>query len=259
MPPEEEQLRKFSRRYFRLATVSLFLMAFLRGISLFFFSIFFWPALGFGILGFYYRWAARKEEEAKTAQWHQPDYPSPSNSNKRITLMVIASAVFLLVIISSLFSSKKSNETSNETTQTVEPESQQEKTQSSDYNNALQEYNNQNYRSSISIARKALIGEPNNNELMLVLCEDYGALKQNDSSFVWFDRAYQNGARSAELSHWLGYLYDDKGSISQGVQFYKDALKQDSTRNQIYDRLAELEPNKAEWYKKKSAQWAEKK
>jgi len=259
MQPEEEQLKKLSRRYFRLAIVSLFLMAFLRGLSPFFFSIFFWPALGLGILGFYYQWAARKEDQAKTAQWHQPDPSAPSGvKNKRVILMVIASAVFLLVIISSLFSSNKSDDSSNETTKTEEPESQQEDTNPSEYDRALLEYNKQNYRLSISIARKALIDDPKNNDLMLVLGEDYGALKQKDSSFVWFDRAYQNGARNAELSHWLGYLYDDQGSTSQGIQFYKDALKQDSTRTQIYDRLAELEPEKADWYKKKSSQWAQK-
>lgn len=262
MQPEEEQLKKLSRRYFRLAVVSLFLLAILRGLSSFFFTLFFWPAVGFGILAVYYQRAAKKEEEAKTAQWHQPDASSSSGfKNKRITLMVIVSAVFLLVIISSFFSSRKSNETpsSNDTTRAVEPESHQVETKSSQYDEALQEYNSQNYRLSISIARKALIGVPNSNDLMLVLGEDYGALKQNDSAFVWFDRAYQNGARSAELSHWLGYLYDDKGSISQGIQFYKDAVKQDSTRVQIYDRLAELEPEKSGWYKKKSNQWAEKK
>ncbi|HEV8514234.1 MAG TPA: hypothetical protein VGQ59_13220 [Cyclobacteriaceae bacterium] len=260
MQPEEEQLKKLSSRYFQFAVVCLFLMAFLRGLSPFFFTLFFWPALGLGIIGFYYQRAARKEEDAKTAQWHQPEYPTPTNSNKRITLIVIASAVFLLVIISSLFSSNKDTDTSShETTQPVEEDSQQEEIKSSEYDIAVQEFNNQNYKQSISIARNAIIRDPNNSDLMLILGEDYGALKQKDSSFVWFDRAYQNGARSAELSHWLGYLYDDKGSISQGIQFYKDALKQDSTRTQIYDRLAELEPNKAEWYKKKSAQWAEKK
>jgi tetratricopeptide (TPR) repeat protein len=260
MQPEEEQLKKLSRRYFRLAVISLFLMALLRGLSSFFFTLFFWPGVGFGILAFYYQRAAKKEEEAKTAQWHQPDSAPSSNSNKRITLIVIVSAVSLLVIISSLISSMKGSDTSsNETTQTTEPESQQEETKSSEYDKALLEYNNQNYRQSISIARKALIGDPNNNDLMQILGENYGALKQKDSSFVWFDLAYQNGARSAELSHWLGYLYDDKGSTSQGIQFYKDALKQDSTRTQIYDRLAELEPEKAVWYKKKSSQWAEKK
>jgi len=262
MQPEEEQLKKLSKRYIQLTVISLFLMALLQGLSSFFFTLFFWPAVGFGILAFYYQRAAKKEEEAKTAQWHQPDSASTSNSNnKRMTLIVIVSAVSLLVIISSLISSKKSSDTSssNETTQTAEPESQQEETKSSEYDRALQEYNNQNYKQSISIARKALIGDPNNNDLMLVLGDDYGALKQNDSSFVWFDRAYQNGTRSAYLSHWLGYLYDDKGSISQGIQFYKDALKQDSTRTQIYDRLAELEPEKADWYKKKSSQWAQKK
>jgi hypothetical protein len=261
MQPEEEQLRKLSRRYFRLAIVSLFLMAFLRGLGPFFFSLFFWPALGLGILGLYYQWVARKEEQVKTAQWHQPDYESPSGSkNKRLVLIVIVSALSLLVIISALISSKKSSDTSstNESTQTEEAESQPEETKSSAYDNALKEYNNQNYRLSISIARKALISDPNSNDLMLVLGDDYGALKQNDSSFIWFDRAYQNGARNADLSHWLGYLHDDKGNIAEGIRFYKDALKQDSTRTQIYDRLAVLEPEKAEWYKKKSALWAEK-
>ena len=259
MQPEEEQLKKLSKRYFQLAVISLFLMALLRGLSSFFFTLFFWPALGFGILAFYYQRAAKNVEEAKTAQWHQPGSATSSGSSKRMTLIVIVSAVSFLVIISSVVSSIRSSDTVNETTKTVETESQQEESKSSEYDEAFQEYNKQNYRQSISIARKALLADPNNNDLMLVLGDNYGALKQNDSSFVWFDRAYQNGARSPYLSHWLGYLYDAKGSISQGIQFYKDALKQDSTRTQIYDRLAELEPEKADWYKRKSSQWAEKK
>lgn len=268
MQPEEELLKKLSRRYFQIAVVSLFLMAFLRGLSPFFFTLFFWPALGFGILAFYYQRAARKEEEAKTAQWNQPNYGSASSSNsRRMTLIVIVSAISLLIIISSLISSMRSSETSStETNQTVEPEQKEEKQESSKekqepsaYEKAQLEYNSQNYRSSISIAREALAQDPNNNDLMLLLGDSYGFLKQNDSSFIWFDRVYQNGVRSGYLSHWLGYLYDEKGNISEGIRFYKDALKQDSTRTQIYDRLAELEPQKAKWYKKKSAQWAEKK
>ncbi len=260
MQPEEEQLKKLSKRYFQFAVASLFLMALLRGLSSFFFTLFFWPALGFGILAFYYQRAAKSEEEAKTAQWQEPNTSASSGNNKRMTLIVIASAVSLLVIVSSLISSKKGDDTSShETTQTDESDTQQEEKKSSEYDKALQGYNSQNYRESIAIARNALIKEPGNNDLLLVLGDDYGALKQYDSSFVWFDRAYQNGARSAYLSHWLGYLYDNKGSLSQGIQFYKDALKQDSARAQIYDRLAELEPEKAEWYKKKSSQWAEKK
>jgi len=176
-----------------------------------------------------------------------------------MTLIVIASAVSLLIIVISLIPSKKGNDTSRETKQTDEPELQQNEKKPTEYDRALQEYNSQNYRQSIVIARNALVTTPTNNDLMLILGDNYGALKQNDSSFLWFDRAYQNGARSPYLSHWLGYLYDNKGSISQGIQFYKDALKQDSTRTQIYDRLAELEPEKAAWYKKKSGQWAEKK
>lgn len=252
-------MERLSRRYFRLAVASLFLIALLQGLSFVFFTLFFWPALGFGIIAFYYRRAAKNEEEAKTAQWHDPDISSPPGNNKRMILIVIASALSLLVIISSLFSSKKSEETSINESAQAEPEEQEEGTGSSGYARAFQEFNNQNYRPSIVIARKALMADPGNNDLLLVLGDDYGALKQYDSAFIWFDRAYQNGARSAYLSHWLGYLYDNKGSISQGIQFYKEALQQDSGRVQIYDRLAELEPEKAAWYKKKSGQWAEKK
>jgi hypothetical protein len=259
MQSEEEQIKKLSSRYFVLSIVCFFLMALLQGLHSFFFTLFFWPALGFGILTFYYRRVAAREEEAKTAHWEQPDSSPSGFSGKRITLLVIVSAVSLLVIISALFSSKKGSTSSEEVNQKEEPESKQEEQKSSEYDRALQEYNNQNYRQSISIARKAVIADPNNNDLMLVLGDDYGALKQNDSSFVWFDRAYQNGVRSAYISHWLGYLYDDKGSTALGIQFYKGALKQDSTRTQIYDRLAELEPENAAWYKKKSSQWAEKK
>ncbi len=261
MQPQEEQIKKLSKRYAQLAIGSLFLMALLQGLHSFFFTLFFWPAIGFGVLAIYYRMAAKREEQANTAQWQQTDSPTSSGFNtKRITLFVIVSAVSLLVIISSLIPSKRKDDTSVEKTdQTVEPELQQSEKKSSEYDRALQDYNGQNYRSSISIAKKALVGDLNNNDLMLVLGDDYGALKQYDSSFIWFDRAYQNGARSAYLSHWLGYLYDEKGSLSQATEFYKDALKQDSTRTQVYDRLAELEPEKAGWYKKKSQQWAGKK
>jgi tetratricopeptide (TPR) repeat protein len=260
MEADDDYLLKLSRRYFQLAVISLFLMALLQGLHSFFFTLFFWPAVGFVVLAFYYQRAARKREQEKTAQWHDPNYPSSSTpANKRLTIIIIISAVSLLVIISSLFSSKNnSSSSSNANKESAESDSQSQPSESLDYDKALQEYNSQNFRHSISIARKALVDDPNNNDLMLVLGDDYGALKQNDSSFVWFDRAYQNGARSAYLSHWLGYLYDDKGSISQAIQFYKDALKQDSTRTQIYDRLAELEPEKASWYKAKSSQWAQK-
>src|SRR5258708_25311234 len=206
MQPEEDQIKKLSTRYTQLTIGSLFLMALLQGLHSFFFTLFFWPAIGFGVLAIYYRVAAKREEEAKTAQWQQSDPATSLGLNaKRLTLIVIVSAISLLVIISSLLSSKKNDTTSEEKTiQTDEPASQESEKKSSEYDRALQEYNNQNYRQSISIARQALIADANNNDLMLVLGDNYGALKQNDSCFVWLNRAYQNGVRSAYLSHCLG-------------------------------------------------------
>jgi tetratricopeptide (TPR) repeat protein len=260
MEADDDQLMKLSKRFFAMAVISLFLMALLQGLHSFFFTLFFWPAMGFIVLAFYYQRAAKKQEQEKTAQWRDAGYSASSNQrNKRLTLVIIIAAISVLIIVSSLFSSKNSSGDSGTNKRVAESERSSETAENPDYARAVQEYNSQNYRRSIAIAKKALVDDPNNNNFMLVLGDNYGALKQNDSSFVWFTRAYQNGVRSASLSHWLGYLYDDRGSISQAIQFYKDALKQDSTRNQIYDRLAELEPEKSAWYRAKSSQWAQKK
>ena len=259
---QEEHLKKLTNRYVQLAIVSLFLMAFLQGLHSFFFTLFFWPSVGFAVLALYYRRAAKQEEQSNTAQWQQRD-SSPSSAFKGSGIFMIAISIgvisFIAIFFSSVWSKRNDDASAKEVEKTDEPELQESEKKSSDYELALQEYNNQNYRSSISIGRKAIVNEPENKDVMLVLGDDYGALKQNDSSFIWFDRAYQKGARSAYLSHWLGYLNDDKGNQSVATEFYKDALKQDSSRTQVYDRLAELEPERAAWYKKKSAQWAKSK
>ena len=256
MEPDDGEISKLSKRYTRFAVTSFFLMALLQGLHGFFFTLFFWPALGFSALALYYRIAGKRQEQSFSSPWHQPDAAPAARANKRITLLVIVGAVSLLVIISSLFSSRKSSTSTQQTTQNNESGSEDNEMKPSSYEQALKEYDNKNYKQSISIAKQALLGDTNNNDLMLVLGDDYGGLKQQDSAFYWFNRVYQNGVRSAYLSHWLGFLYDEKGSLSQALEFYKDALKQDSSRTQVYDRLAELEPEKAAWYKKKSSQWA---
>ena len=64
-----------------------------------------------------------------------------------------------------------------------------------------------------------------------------------------FVRAYDLGVRDAFLSHVLGYLNDNAGNTSRAIDFYKEAVGMDSSRVNIYARLAELEPDRAARYK----------
>ena len=55
--------------------------------------------------------------------------------------------------------------------------------------------------------------------------------------------------RDAFLSHVLAYLHDNNGNTSRALTLYKEAVGMDSSRTDIYARLAELEPSNATKYK----------
>lgn len=261
MQENTDKLKTLYQRYLRLAIVCMFLMALLQGLHSFFFTIFFWLSVGFGILALNYFIAARHASQPNVT-WDRKNTPGESSENRRkiIIPLAIGSIVFLIFIsiLVSIFSSD-GNQSETESTSVEENGSENsDGRQSTAYQLAAKEYDNRNYQKSIAMCRRALTNEPKNLEFILLLGDNYGSLKQYDSSFIWFNKAHGLGARSAYLSHWMGFFYDEKGETSRAIEFYKDALKQDSTRTQIYDRLAELEPNYADWYKAKSAQWAPK-
>src|SRR5579859_1852120 len=132
MRENEEHTRNLSRRYTRMAVISLFLMGLLQGLHTFFFNMFFWPALGFGALALYYRIDANRQEQATTAQWHQPGFPPAPSGTKRLVQLIIVGAVSLLVVISA-FTGNKSNASTKETRQHRESDSRQAEQKPSGY------------------------------------------------------------------------------------------------------------------------------
>lgn len=259
MQTEEEGLKKLYSQYKWLTVISLYLMALLQGLHAIFFSIFFWLSLGFGLIALNYYIALRRMEQPNV-QWQRSGAGNPFQNKGKLVTNIIAIVVGLTIILITfglIFSSDDSDETQAQTqsTQEVSSEQNNQNAEPTIYQLAAKEYDNQNYRKSISMCRQALISQPQNLDLILLLGDNYGSLKQYDSSYVWFNKAYELGARSAYLSHWMAYFYDEKGETSRAIEFYKDAVRQDSTRTQIYDRLAELEPSRAAWYKSKSDQW----
>ncbi len=264
MQGDEAILKHLATRYTRLTIICLFLMALLQGLHSFFLTIFFWLSLGSGVLAINYYIAAKREAQPNV-KWEDQDTKPPVFQNKKNLIVLLISIgmgiLFFFSVLVSIFSSSETENTNehnseNKSSQQIQGASQEN--QPTVYQLASKEYDNQNYRQSISLCRQEIINQPENLDLILLLGDNYGSLKQYDSSFIWFNKAYQLGARSAYLSHWMGFFYDEKGETSRAIEFYKDALRQDSSRAQIYDRLAEIIPEQAEWYRQKSRQWASK-
>jgi tetratricopeptide (TPR) repeat protein len=124
------------------------------------------------------------------------------------------------------------------------------------YNKGLVYYDQKEYLESIEILRTCLQIDPSNKDAAYVMGHNYYDQEQYDEAFTWYSKAYAAGLRDAFLSHALGYLYDEKKqNASRAIELYKEALSMDSSRVTIYTRLAELEPEKAVFYKRKAKEW----
>jgi len=123
------------------------------------------------------------------------------------------------------------------------------------YNKGLVYYNQKQYQQSIDILKKCLNADPANRDAKYIMGHNYYDRQLYDDALNWYQQAYDAGLRDAFLSHALGFLYDNKGNNTKSISYYKEALQLDSSRTTIYTRLAEMEPDKAAWYRKKEAEW----
>ncbi len=125
------------------------------------------------------------------------------------------------------------------------------------YNVGLVHYNTQQYDESIVALKKCLEAEPNYANAFLIMGHNYYDRQRYDEAFTWYTKAYDAGIENAFLSHVLAYLYDNKGNTSRAITLYREALKLDSSRTEIYSRLAEIDPGNATLYKRLEQQSAQ--
>ncbi|MBP9924461.1 MAG: tetratricopeptide repeat protein [Cyclobacteriaceae bacterium] len=123
------------------------------------------------------------------------------------------------------------------------------------YNKALVYYQKQEYIKSIELSKKCAALYPENTGAMALTGDSYYAQERPSEAMTWYRQAYDNGARGAELLNMIAYLYEQQNRKSEAIQFYKETLQQDSSFVNAYERLAELEPARAAWYKNKAAQY----
>jgi tetratricopeptide (TPR) repeat protein len=126
------------------------------------------------------------------------------------------------------------------------------------YSKALVYFYKQNYKQSRRELFSLMENTPDYYDAMVLTGDDYYVEQRNDSAFYWYQKAYDNGVRSAGLSRVLAEIHDSKSNRDKAIDLYKESLSYDSTNTGIYDRLSELLPNRdGEVFRKASKRWKE--
>ena len=123
------------------------------------------------------------------------------------------------------------------------------------YNKGLVFYQKKDYQKSMDVLRKCISLYPNNADAIVVMGDNYYSQNKFNEALIWYKQGYDKGERSAGLLNIMAYIYDQQNRKTEAIRFYKETLQQDSSLVDVYNRLAELEPGRAEWYKKKSEDW----
>jgi tetratricopeptide (TPR) repeat protein len=117
------------------------------------------------------------------------------------------------------------------------------------YNRALVRYSQRNYNQSLREAREILALDPDYHDATLIIGDSYYSQNKTDSAIYWYERGYASGLRSAALCHVMAYLYDIKNNTARAIPMYQETLSYDSSKVEIYSRLAELIPSEQEKYR----------
>ena len=253
---EQEQLAKSRAFYWRLLVIGLFAFALLHSINPFFFRFFFWISFGMGAMTLYYHFALKIAErgtqsqfrpQGQRAQWVPPQSSEPSTTPQvkkaiGIITVVVFFIFFLLLIIGILAGDDETAQTEDEVSR---------------YNQARALYDSQDYRGAIKALWSYMNYDTPDTQSVLLMADSYYAVQSLDSAYIWYTEAYIRGERSAFLSHVMAYILDERGNSQEAIRFYKEAIEQDSTKADVYGRLAELEPDKRDWYLAKQREYAD--
>jgi tetratricopeptide (TPR) repeat protein len=85
-----------------------------------------------------------------------------------------------------------------------------------------------------------------------LLGDDFFAVSYYDSAVFTLEKAHQNGYADPGFLQLLGDAYLKKSNRTKAIELYKEVLGQDSSKFEVYRQLAELEPSRADWYRRKA-------
>lgn len=123
------------------------------------------------------------------------------------------------------------------------------------YNKGLALYQKQEYDQSVALLKECVNLYPDYGEAYALLGDNFYLQEGNTEALNWYRKAYDKGINTTEVLNLLGYLYDKQRNTTESVRFYKEALQQDSSLVDIYDRLVFLESGQAQKYQQLAEKW----
>jgi tetratricopeptide (TPR) repeat protein len=99
------------------------------------------------------------------------------------------------------------------------------------------------------ILQKCTSQHPDFAEPFALLGYIYYNAKELDTALTYFNTAYDNGLRDPVFLGVLASLYE-KNNPPKAIQFYKEALQQDSTNTEFIEKLIVLDSARADQYQK---------
>ncbi len=123
------------------------------------------------------------------------------------------------------------------------------------YGKALIYYNEKNYSRATDELRYVFDRSNEHMDSYLLQGDIYYVNQQNETALGYYERAYELGARSQELSHILAYIYDVKGDKARAIEFYKETLQYDPDIESVNQRLGELLPGEEGNAYRDKTQW----
>ncbi len=276
------------------AIVSIYCLAITWSIHSFFSWIFFGLVCYFGFLRFYFLYQLAPPV-FKTTSNDNTSSPISESLKKRLGLLIGIAATFIIILAAFIFSKTGVEEMDQQEQQPelqnpsvvdesdakslLENGTQFYENQQYDsalkyynaigsgekdfkeslYNKSLVNYDQKKYPEAIRIIRQCIKQFADYADAKQMLGDCYSVQQKQDSALVYYQQAYQQGGRNPQLCHWLGYLYDVKENFDQAKRYYKEALSLDSSRVEIYERLAALQPIDSAFYLSLAKRWNEKK
>jgi tetratricopeptide (TPR) repeat protein len=272
------RLQRLSQICFRMGVVSLFLLALVFPLGRFFvFTALALITLFFGLWLYYRRLTRDPEEnlynELRNIPNVRPSRPAVSPRFRTAVLAVLFTLFsFALVIVAIVWGNNSRSTPAEEWLGTGTWHSNNSAYDSAIfyfdkvlevepgntpalYNKGLSLYNLGKYQEATLPLEEAIKTDPGYSQAMLLLGDCHYNAVNYPPALEWYTKAYELGERSANLSHLLAFLHDNKGESDPAIAFYKETLSMDSSRVDIYERLAVLEPANATEYTRLAGRW----
>ncbi len=121
------------------------------------------------------------------------------------------------------------------------------------YNKGLAYTLQQDYKRANGYARKCVRFHPDYDPAWWLLGYNYDLMNNIDSAVYCMEKAYRNDYSQPDFLQLMAEVYVKKDRRKDALEAYKKLVTQDTTKADIFRKMAELDPANAETYRRKAA------